>query len=134
AGSVAVLDAAPASVCLAKPDRRRHLMAANRHPRSHRPPRRPAQRSRLGPCRGAVVATLAVLASLVGLIAMTAPAFASTGSVYFDAFNDVGAGAGPFFNASTTGPDNVGLGFSVMPNLAVPCCNVAIVNETLLTE
>jgi trimeric autotransporter adhesin len=76
----------------------------------------------------------AALASVVGLIAMTAPAFASTGSVYFDAFNDVGAGAGPFFNASTTGPDNVGLGLSVMPNLADACCNVAIGNETLMME
>jgi hypothetical protein len=67
-----------------------------------------------------IAIVLVVTTALVG----AAPALADTGSVYYDGNFNVGAGHDFFNGASTTGFDNVGLDFSVMPALTTGSVNV----------
>jgi hypothetical protein len=70
---------------------------------------------------------LALIATATFMSATAAPALASTGGVYFDA-NDNAAAGNPahLFNGSFTGAGNVGVGETVMPNLASGEYNVAV--------
>ena len=66
------------------------------------------------------VATLALVLALAAT-----PAPADTGSVYYDSNFNVGAGH-DFFNATSTGCCNVGLDYSVMPNLTIGEFNTSL--------
>src|SRR4051812_25905952 len=67
---------------------------------------------------------IAVISTIVALGFAAPPSLASTGSVYYDALHNVGAGHN-FFNGTSNGLDNVGLGYSVMPSLTTGSFNVA---------
>jgi hypothetical protein len=71
--------------------------------------------------RAALLAVAAVIVLAVG----ATPALATTGSVYYDSNNNVGAGHDFFGGTTPTGSDNVGLGFSVMPALTSGSDNIA---------
>jgi hypothetical protein len=64
-------------------------------------------------------------AAIVTLALGIGPAFAATGSVYVDSKFNAAAGHDSF-NASFTGGSNVGLGYSVMPNLTTGADNTLI--------
>src|SRR5256885_13251825 len=67
---------------------------------------------------------LAAVIAAVGLTALAAPALGATGSVYVDPSFNAAAG-NTLFNGTFTGIRNVGLGYSVMPNLTSGDGNVA---------
>jgi hypothetical protein len=70
-------------------------------------------------------AGIAAIATVVALALGATQSLADTGSVYFDANHNVGAGH-DFFDALDTGGANVGIGYSVMPNLTTGGANVGI--------
>jgi hypothetical protein len=76
-------------------------------------------------------AGIVAVATAIAFLTFASPSFADTGSVYFDANNNVGAGHDFFGGTTPTGNLNVGLGFSVMPSLTSGAANVAIGDGTL---
>jgi hypothetical protein len=83
--------------------------------------RRPGSRPRRGRS-----AAIAVIATALGCLAWATPGLASTGSVFYDDFdNNVGAGK-VLFNASTTGNSNQGLGLDLFTNLTTGNNNTAM--------
>jgi hypothetical protein len=103
-------------------------MPAKRSFRLHRPTalarRRPSPPGLRVPHRAtrlAIALTVAMVLALTGAAASSA----STGSVYFDSNNNVGAGE-TLFNGTFTGSGNVGVGRSVMPNLTTGIFNTAL--------
>jgi hypothetical protein len=80
------------------------------------------------------VAATVALALVTAVAVMATPALAATGSVYFDANNNVGAGHDFFSGTTPTGNLNVGLGYSVMPALTSAAANVAIGDGALSAD
>jgi hypothetical protein len=99
-------------------------MAAKRRFGSPRPsPIAPLPRPHRWAWRRLVIAAIATTTAL--LAAGTATSRAATGSVYVDAKFNAAAGHDSF-NGSFTGGSNVGLGYSVMPNLTNGADNTLI--------
>jgi hypothetical protein len=76
-------------------------------------------------------AGIVAIATAIAFLAFASPSLADTGSVYFDANNNVGAGHDFFGGTAPSQNLNVGVGFSVMPSLTSGAANVAIGDGTL---
>ena len=100
-------------------------MSAKRRPRRSqtKPNRREVKRLRVPSARARGRANQASRGA-IGLTIGASTSLASTGSVYFDSSDNVGAGH-DFFNGTFSGLGNVGLSYSVMPNLTTGDGNVA---------
>src|SRR5262249_55184204 len=72
---------------------------------------------------------LAGIAAAIGSLVFASVGVAATGTIFVsNTGGNVAAGAGPLFNGTFTSSDNVGLGFSVMPDLTSGTSNTATGN------
>ena len=92
--------------------------------------RHKTNRRRHGPAPSRGPVAIAAIAAMFAFGVGAAPSLADTGSVYYDAHNNVGAGY-QLFNGTLLGYNNVGIGYSVMPSLTIGSFNVATGNEAL---